>query len=227
MELHNDKLIVGNGPETRTLNNPTSFHAVYGGKKNKRKTRKLKKRKGGSTPTSSSSTSSRMTPREFINISLEQTIPGEVNRKNINEILENDSKREIDKLKSFSINDLKKERKDILKFIQKIRKMSQHQKDIFRNAELAGDRKALNDLQSINNHISTLGLEHTNNLQYYINILSYIDNRIKELEKPTISQKANDESNKAMIELLAEEASKKKTPPPSSTKKKKPKSKKK
>ena len=37
MELHNDKLIVGSGPETRTLNNPTSLQAVYGGKKNKRK----------------------------------------------------------------------------------------------------------------------------------------------------------------------------------------------
>ena len=37
MELHNDKLIVGNGPENRTLNNPTNFQAVYGGKKVKEK----------------------------------------------------------------------------------------------------------------------------------------------------------------------------------------------
>ena len=56
--------------------------------------------------------------------------------------------------------------------------------------------------------------------------MGYIKHRIKELENPQASKKANDESDRIMAELLAEEATRKKTPP-SSTKKKKPKSKKK
>ena len=226
MELHNDKLIVGNGPETRTLNNPTSFHAVYGGKKNKRKTRKLKKRKGGSTPTSSSSNSSMMTAENFLDVNLRHHLPVDLNKEKINEMLEEETKSEIEELKKLTIPELEKEKKTIEALIQKIRKMKETQKKILKNAEQAGDRHAVNDLQSVNNRASSLGLEHNKNLQFYIDILAYIKHRIKELEKPTISQKANDESDRAMKELLAEEATRKKTPP-SSTKKKKPKSKKK
>ena len=57
--------------------------------------------------------------------------------------------------------------------------------------------------------------------------MGYINDRIKELENPQVSKKANQESDRIMAELLTEEATRKKTPPPSSTKKKKPKSKKK
>ena len=103
MELHNDKLIVGNGPETRTLNNPTSFQAVYGGKKSKRKTRKLKKRKGGSTPTSSSSNSSMMSAENFLDASLKHYLPVDLDKKRINEMLEEETKSEIEELNN-SIN---------------------------------------------------------------------------------------------------------------------------
>lgn len=226
MELHNDKLIVGNGPETRTLNNPTNFQAVYGGKKTKRKTRKLKKRKGGSTPNSSSAISSMMTPENFLDSSLKHYLPVDLDKEKINEMLAKESKSEIEELKKLTIPELEKEKKTIEALIKKIREMTQKQKIMLRNAEQAGDRHAVNDLQSVNNRASSLGLEHNKNLQFYIDILAYIKHRIKELEKPTISQKANDESDRAMKELLAEEAIRKKTPPPS-TKKKKPKSKKK
>ena len=227
MELHNDKLIVGNGPETRTLNNPTNFQAVYGGKKSKRKTRKLKKRKGGSTPTSSSSNSSMMTADNFLDVNLRHHLPVDLNKEKINEMLEEETKSEIEELNKLTIPELEKEKKTIQALIQKIRKMKGTQKMILRNAELAGDKKAVNDLQSVNNRASSLGLEHNKNLQFYIDILGYINDRIKELENPQVSKKANDESDRIMAELLAEEATRKKTPPLSSTKKKKPKSKKK
>tara|TARA_B100001093_G_C26839451_1_gene1019876 strand:- start:590 stop:1267 length:678 start_codon:yes stop_codon:yes gene_type:complete len=225
MELHNDKLIVGNGPETRTLNNPTSFQAVYGGKKSKRKTRKLKKRKGGSTP-SSSSNSSMMTAENFLDASLKHYLPVDLDKKRINEMLEEETKSEIEELNKLSIPELENEKKTIQSLIQKIRKMKGAQKMILRNAELAGDKKAVNDLQSVNNRASSLGLEHHKNLQFYIDILGYINHRIKELKNPQVSKKANDESDRIMEELLAEEASRKKTTPPS-TKKKKSKSKRK
>ena len=218
MELHNDKLIVGNGPETRTLNNPTSFHAVYGGKKTKRKTRKLKKRKGGSTPSSSAS-STMMTPENFLDVNLKHYLPVDLNKEKINEMLELETKSEIP--------ELEKEKKTIEALIQKISKMKRAQKKILKNAEQAGDRQAVNDLQSVNNRASSLGLEHNTNIQFYINILAYIKHRIKELENPQISKDDNDESEKHMAELLADEATRKKTPHPSYTKKKKPKSKKK
>lgn len=226
MELHNDKLIVGNGPENRTLNNPTNFQAVYGGKKSKRKTRKLKKRKGGSTPNSSSISSTMMTPQNFLDASLKHYLPVDLDKEKINEMLEIETKSEIEELKKLSIPELEKEKKTIEALIQKIRKMKKTQKKILKNAEQAGDRQAVNDLQSINNRASSLGLEHNTNMQFYINILAYIKHRIKELENPQISKDDNDESEKHMAELLAEEATRKKTPP-SSTKKKKPKSKKK
>ena len=104
--------------------------------------------------------------------------------------------------------------------------MKKTQKNIIKNAEQSGNRQAVNDLQSVNNRASSLGLEHNKNMQFYINILTYIKHRIKELENPQISKDDNNESEKHMAELLAEEATRKKTPP-SSTKKKKPKSKKK
>ena len=101
------------------------------------------------------------------------------------------------------------------------------QQKMLRKAEHVGDRQAVNDLQSINNRASSLGLEHNKSLQFYIDILRYINYRIKELKNPQLSQQTILKAQKAMAELLAEEATRKKTPPPSSTKKKKPKSKKK
>ena len=166
MELHNDKLIVGNGPETRTLNNPTSFHAVYGGKKSKRKTRKLKKRKGGSTPNSSSASSTRMTPQNFLDASLKHYLPVDLDKKRINEMLEEETKSEIEELNKLSIPQLEKEKKTIQALIKKIREMTQKQKIILRNAELAGNKQAVNDLQSVNNRAISLGLEHHKNLQF-------------------------------------------------------------
>ena len=224
MELHNDKLIVGNGPETRTLNNPTNFQAVYGGKKTKRKTRKLKKRKGGSTPNSSSAISSMMTPENFLDSSLKHYLPVDLDKEKINEMLAKESKSEIEELNKLTIPELEKEKKTIQALIKKIRKMNGTQKMILRNAELAGDKQAINDLQSVNNRASSLGLEHNKNLQFYIDILGYINHRIKELKNPQVSEVDNDESDRAMKELLAEEAIRKK-PPPSSTKKKKSKKK--
>lgn len=226
MELHNDKLIVGSGPETRTLNNPTNFQAVYGGKKTKRKTRKQKKRKGGSTPTSSSSISTIMTPEKFLDVNLKHNLPVDLNKEKINEMLEHAYSYEIEDLKKLSIPELEEEKKKIQALIKRIREMTKKQKMILRNAEQAGDREAINDLQSINNRASSLGLEHNTNIQFYIDILAHIKDRIKELENPRISREAIKTAEKAMSDLLAEEATRKKTPPPSSTKKNKPKSKK-
>ena len=167
-----------------------------------------------------------MSAENFLDASLKHYLPVDLDKKRINEMLEEETKSEIEELNKLSIPELEKEKKIIQALIQKIRKMKGTQKMILRNAELAGDKKAVNDLQSVNNRASSLGLEHNKNLQFYIDILGYINHRIKELENPQVSKKANDESDRIMAELLAEEATRKKTPP-SSTKKKKPKSKKK
>ena len=168
-----------------------------------------------------------MTAENFLDVNLRHHLPVDLNKEKINEMLKEETKSEIEELNKLTIPELEKEKKTIQALIQKIRKMKKTQKMILRNAELAGDKKAVNDLQSVNNRASSLGLEHNKNLQFYIDILGYINDRIKELENPQISKKANQESDRIMAELLAEEATRKKTPPPSSTKKKKPKSKKK
>ena len=167
-----------------------------------------------------------MTPQNFLDASLKHYLPVDLDKEKINEMLELETKNEIEDLSKLSIPELEKEKKTFEALIQKIRKMKKTYKNIIKNAEQSGNRQAVNDLQSVNNRASSLGLEHNKNMQFYINILTYIKHRIKELENPQISKDDNNESEKHMAELLAEEATRKKTPP-SSTKKKKPKSKKK
>lgn len=229
MELHNDTLIVGNGPETRTLNNPANFHAVYGGKKTKRKTRKQRKHKGGSTPTSSSIRKiNDMNPIEFMNSSLESSLPANFNREKIHRMLSKEKTDIYSYLNTKTLSELEEERKKIRNIISKITKMKKEQNQIMNLAHKQGNKLAVSGMQSMIDHTNSLGLEHSKNIEFHTDILKYIEKRMKELSTETKSLTLAKQADDAMRELLAEEATRKKTPPSSSTtKKKKPKSKKK